>query len=472
MLVVLYNFGKRPNSTKEPNPMDATRKEIPDAQLKENCSYLSPSLIISNDVLGAGFSPVKYNYVSIPYWLHHYFVKDWRWVAPYWEVDLTVDVLASFKYAIGDTDAYILRSSALYNGNIQDNFYPAKSDPVISCVPVACAWYGVAPSGGCYIMGIINYQTTNRVGAISYYALTSSQLGSILSWLFSDNIYNDGYSYSDMAEGTFKAMFNPFQYITSCTWFPFDISAFGSTETDIKVGYWSTGINGIMVSALAEIAHVTAVIPHHPQISRGAYLDRAPYTRLTLYIPPFGSIPIDTNCLSTGNYLYSGVLIDHITGQATIRIATCEDAAHLDDTHIITERSGSIGVPIQLAQVLTDNMHTMTSVAGAVGSALTGNIIGAIGSIASAIESQMPKVSTSGANGSFCAFIQQPVLIAEHYTIAEENNSEFGKPLCSTMKIKNIPGFIQCGEADHNFACADVERQMINNFLKSGFYYE
>lgn len=472
MYVVLYNFPKRPNSTKEPSPMDPTRKEIPDVQLKDETSFLSPTLILSADALGSGFSPIKYNYVSIPYWQHHYFVKDWRYRPPYWEVDLTVDVLASFKYSIGDTTAYILRSSNTYDGNIQDSFYPAKSDPVITRVPVSCAWYGVAPSGGCYVVGIINYQTTSRVGAISYYAITPSQLGQVLRWLFSDNIYNDGYSYSDMSDGTFKAMFNPFQYIASCTWFPFDISAFGSTQTDIKVGYWSTGVNGVMVTALAEQTFVTATIPDHPQISRGYYLNRAPYTRLTLFIPPFGSIPIDTNCISTGKYLYSGVMIDHITGQATIRISTCVDAAHLDATAIVTERSGMIGVPIQLAQVLTDNFHTLTSVAGAVGSAITGNIFGAIGAITSAIESQMPKVSTSGANGSFCAFIQQPVLIVEHYKIVDENNTEFGKPLCANRKISTIPGFIQCGEADHIFAATDAERQMINNFMQSGFYYE
>lgn len=471
MLVVLQYFSKRPNSTKEPNPMDASRKEIPDVQLKEGCSFLSPTLILSADALGSGFSPVKYNYVSIPYWQRHYFIKDWRYNAPYWEVDLTVDVLASFKFAIGETQAYILRSSALNNGAITDTFYPAKSDPIIVRTPVACSWYGVAPSQGCYVMGIINYQTSSRVGAISYYALTSYQLGQILNFLFSDRIYNAESLY-DVEAGLFKAMFNPFQYITSCTWFPFSITAFGSTQTDIKVGYWSTAINGIMVSALAEKTFVTAQIPHHPQVARGQYLDRAPYHRMTLYIPPFGSIPIDTNILSNGYYLYSGVMIDHITGQATIRISTCSGPDNLDDTYIITERSGQIGVPVQLAQVLTDNMHTVTSAAGAVGSLLSGNILGAISGAANALESQMPKVSTSGANGSFVAFIQSPVLISEFMQLTEENNSEFGKPLYSTMKIKNIPGYVLCGEADHPFPATDAERQIINNFLKSGFYFE
>lgn len=470
MNVILYNFSKRPNSTKEPNPMDATRKEIPDVQLKNECSFLSPTLILSQSALGSGFSPVKYNYVTIPYWQRHYFVKDWRWVNPYWEVDLTVDALASFKYAIGETEAYILRSSAVYDGNIIDNFYPAKTNPFLSRISVACSWYGVAPSGGCYVVGIINYQTSNRVGAISYYALTPAQLGSVLRFLFSDQIYNNELV-SGVDEGLFKAMFNPFQYIVSCMWFPFATSSFGSTTTDIKCGYWSTGVNGVMVSALAQKTYVTANIPGHPQAARGAFLDHAPYTRMTLYLPPFGAIPIDTSTLSNGYYLYSPVMIDHITGQATIRISTCEPDS-LDETHVVTERSGQLGVPIQLAQVLTDNFHTATSIGGAIGAALTGNIFGAISGVSSAIESQMPQVSTSGANGSFVAFIQQPVLIIERTMLVNENKEEFGKPIYQNFKINTIPGYILCGEADHDFACTDVESQMINNALKTGFFYE
>ena len=470
MDIILYYFSKRSNSTKEPSYSDPTRKNVSNVQLKEETSFISPTLKLSADALGSGFSPVKYNYVSIPYWQRHYFVKDWRWNPPYWECDLSVDVLASFKYVIGDTSAYILRSSHSFNGNITDNYYPALSNPVVTKVPVSSSWYAVSPTGGTYVLGCINYQTSNRVGAVSYYALTIAQFGQVLNFMFSDGIYNS-MAVDEISDGLFKAMFNPMQYITSCVWFPFDITAFGSSTTNVKVGYWSTGVQGIMVSALAERTFVTAQIPHHPQIARGSFLDRNPYTKLTLYIPPFGSIPIDSIAFSTGDYLYSAVLIDHITGQATIRISTCKQSS-LDHTNIITERSGEIGVPIQLAQVLTDDFHSLTAIGGAVGSLVTGNIGGAISGISSAIENQMPKVATSGANGSFCAFIQEPVLMVEHYKITEENLEENGRPLCETKIISTIPGYIQCADADHNFAATETERQMINDYMKSGFYYE
>ena len=37
-------------------------------------------------------------------------------------------------------------------------------------------------------------------------------------------------------------------------------------DTAVKVGYWSTGVNGIMVTNLAEKTFVTATIPQHPQV--------------------------------------------------------------------------------------------------------------------------------------------------------------------------------------------------------------
>lgn len=470
MFIQLWSFAKRPNSTKQPSPGDPRMILLNNVQLKEDTALLSPTLILSDKLPdGTTISPPLFNYACIPQWERYYYIRDWRYVGGLWEIDLTVDVLASFRELIGDTEAYILRSSTLYDGDIIDSFYPAKPDVDFRTINVASSWYAVTPSEGTYIVGIINKQTNNRVGAVSYYALTSSLLGQVLAWLFGDDIVN---TQGNLDKTVFQAVFNPFQYFVSCTWFPFPIESFGSQNMDIKVGYWSTGVSGIAVSALAEKTYVTATIPDHPQISRGRYLNRSPYTRLTLYIPPFGTIPIDTNCLSNGHYLYSAVLIDHINGQATIRISTCEDANHLNEYNIVTERSGIMGVPIQLAQVLTDYVHTLSSVGQAAGSLATGNIAGALGAITNAIDSQMPKVSTSGANGSFIEMIQYPVLTAEYYLLPEENRTEYGRPLCKTMKISSIPGYIVCGESDHAFPGTQPERDEINNVLKTGFFFE
>ena len=63
MQVLLYTFNKRENSTKCPLPSEA--EQTLDMQLKEETSFLSPTLLISPEGLSpAGvFSPTMYNYV-------------------------------------------------------------------------------------------------------------------------------------------------------------------------------------------------------------------------------------------------------------------------------------------------------------------------------------------------------------------------------------------------------------------------
>ena len=470
MIINLYKFSKRPNSTKQPSTGDATRTTLNNVELKENTSFLTPTLLLSKGII-SGFNPVMFNYADIPIWQRYYYIKNWRWLNGIWEAELEIDVLASYKTEIGNTSAYIIRSASSYDTNIIDSFYPAKTNVSIQKINVASSWYNVAPSGGCYVIGCINNQIGARVGAITYYAVTISQLSSLLAYLFGDTIYTNS-SIDEIGAGLFKAMFNPFQYIVSCTWFPFSLQSFGSTQEAIRIGYYTSTVNGIVVSSLAEKTFVTATIPNHPQITRGKYLNHAPYTRLTLYIPPFGSIPIDTNFREIGNYLYSAVLIDHITGQATIRVSISESSSSLDEYKIMTERTAMIGVPIQLAQILVDYAQTITSVSNGIQSLVTGNIGGLVSNVLSAVESQMPQVTTAGANGSFIECVQNPVLIAEFLRLADEDRTEFGRPLHSVKQINTLSGYIQTGEGDHAFSGTETETQMINKFLTDGFFYE
>lgn len=469
MQIYLYKFNKRPNSTAQPLP---TAGKAFTVQLKDECSFITPVLRFSPDNLVSGvFSPVAYNYVQIAYWQRFYYITDWKYINGAWEATLSVDVLASFKAEIGNTSAYVVRAAGASDGSIIDTNYPAKTNYDIRKVNVATAWYGVAPSGGSYILGCINYNNGGKVGAISYYALNSTQLAALLNYLFTDSIFYTS-NISEIGAGLFKSMFNPFQYIVSCIWFPFSADSFGSASDNIKVGYWDTGVSATVVSALAQKTYVSATIPDHPQLSRGSYLNYAPYSRLTLYVPPFGSIPIDTNFRTFGNYLYCAVFIDHITGQATIRVSICQDSSHLDEYNVVTERSSMIGVPIQLAQLMPDYVQTLQSGINAVGNVASFNITGALSSVVSAVQSQMPKVTTLGSNGSYIEVLQYPVLTVEFLQLVNEDNTEFGRPLCQVKTISTLSGYIRCGEDDHAFSATKTETDEINRFLKSGFFYE
>ena len=469
MLVTLYNFPKRANSTKEPNPNQATALNLPNVELKEGTSFLNPTLLISpkpnpNQV----FSPTQYNYASIPYWMRYYFIKDWRWVNGIWEVDLTVDVLASFKETIGETEAYILRSASSYDGSIVDSFYPADTSFDIQTVDVNSPFYGVSLSTGSFVLGVINDNPTYRIGAVTYYVVTNNQLNNFMRYILSSNIYDDS-GITDIDEGLFKSMFNPMQYVVSCMWFPFDI--YSDASTTIHLGYWDTNVSAKALRTLVHNINPYVEIPDHPQLARGSYLNYSPYTKLTLYLPPFGSIPIDTSFRRRGDVIYPSVTTDLVTGQSVLRIANCTltDAKSI---YISAEKVCQMGVSIQLSQVASDYLGVVTNSASALGNSLSLNVSGIFQSVANAMDAAMPKVSSSGTNSSFIVNNLKAYLICEFAQIVDENRAEFGRPLCTTRQINTLRGYIKCGDADHEFPCTLEERNEINRYLKEGFFYE
>lgn len=465
----LFGFAKKKNSTKQPDLTSGTDVTI---QIKEPTNVTAPVLILNLKQNGQQIQPTIYNYVYLPLFLRYYFIDDWRYINGAWEAICRVDVLASFKGSIGNTTAYIERASASYNGEIVDKLYPATTDVEITSATIATSWSGVAPSGGSYILGVINFQTSNHIGAVSYYAMNTTQLNQLMNYLFSNNIYNAS-TITEIGEDLYKSLFNPFQYVVSCMWFPASPSIYGSTQTNIKVGYWATDVNAVMVNAITDVRFITGYIPDHPQISRGAYLNFAPYTRITMYCPPFGSIPIDPTFTKVGKYLYSKVSIDVATGEASINVSFRPNANATYQARCCLQKSGMMGVPIQLAQIMSDYAGSISSLTNSMTGGLEGFLTGAIGAtVQSFISSQAPKVTTSGSNGSFNTFTIEPELVVEHYRIAEEDNADLGRPLMTTSRISSLPGYVKCVESHFEGTCYDSERDQINMFLVSGFYYE
>ena len=479
MNVTLYKFSKRLNSTAQPTPSSGTNFSC---ELKDETSFINPILKFRPDHLTSGlFSPSAYNYASIVYWQRYYYITDWKYINGIWECYLTVDVMASFKAEIGNTSAYIIRSASQYNGDISDSFYPATTVCSITKQQISSDIYHTTIPAGCFVVGIINKsQNTNKMGAVVYYALSGQDMGNLLNYLFSNSIYQQaGISSAEITDGLYKSLVDPFQYISSCIWFPVPTSTLGNTTETITVGYWNTNVTGTVVTYVTkEIGFKTNLpIERHPQIARGAYMDHAPYTKLTAYYPPFGEIPIDTTYLQYGanNYLYGKMFIDFITGLADCYI-TITDGYDTDTTadpyKYMTMRSGQIGVPIQISQVMTDYLSTLQNGVGALANLFTGNIGGVFNNIISGVQSSMPKVSSLGSNGSLIEIITPPYLIVEHYQVVDDNMSEFGRPLCNTRTISTLSGYIQCGEGDHAFSGTRAENEEVNRNLKEGFFYE
>lgn len=496
------NFYKKDNSTKQPTVGgygNLTEKHTVTGYLREPCSVLHPQVSLQGTPVTSTI-PAVCTYAYIPHFSRYYFVKDWVWNDGLWTCQMDIDVLATWKNEIGDMNEYILRTdgtSSNMDETITDTMYPATTDFSINEYSMSNV-FSTTISDGCYIVGIISGGTSNAVGAISYYALTSSQFASLKSKLFSDNnlmimgiIDSQGEELvNDISQEVLKTIYNPYQYIVSCMWFPFSATSITSKTqvSTINIGWWSYSLTGYSLYAQRIEFGESGSLPSHPQASsRGSYLNYAPYTRRSI-IGRFGTVAIDTSFFKLGNYLSIGYLVDLITGQcrATIEIY---DSSQQNPTHtVIAERYFMLGVPIQIAQVGTDYLGTAVSVlnsvsgtvssafSGALSGGLVGGITGAVAGVANGIyntvQSAMPQVETSGSNGSFLAPAVTTKVLSQFFRIVDENIIHKGRPLCSMRTIKNLTGFILCADADVDMDCYDEERKKIGEYLVTGFFWE
>lgn len=102
------------------------KKEI-ECMLLDNCSILTPSIILNNFDLVADWRDV--NYVYIKNFGRYYYVTNMTFQTDgFCKLDLDVDVLMSYKDLIKDSTQLVNRSEKSRNRYIVDNQMPIHSD--------------------------------------------------------------------------------------------------------------------------------------------------------------------------------------------------------------------------------------------------------------------------------------------------------------------------------------------------------
>ena len=460
--VNFYKFNKNPNSTKRPNTIDKTYECL----LIEPTSVVNPNIAIVDNS-----APHKYNYAYIPEFSRYYFVNDWNYAGGRWLASLNVDTLASFKDEIGSSTQYILRSSAEFNGDIVDNLYPTENSPNI--VEVGDAYDDETGNpfisdlaSGIYVVGIIN-NDVDAVGAVSYYKFSNTQFRYLCRALMQDA----NWAFSGIQEigaELFKSLFNPFQYIVSCLWFPFTSAFPGTFVEKIPYGWWELPVAATRISTQTRLATASFIPPKHPQAAnRGAYLNAAPYSRYKLVWPVFGVFPLDANVMSTCTRLRAECWVDAVSGKGCLQIFS-----DMGNDALFTSTQTIVGVPIQLAQVASDYIGAATSVASGVADFARLDIAGGISAIGNAVKSAMPQVSTQGSNGMIASYHFRPYLECEFYRIVEGSNENHGRPLCKERVVNTLPGYLLIANAELEASCTAIELDTIKNYMNGGFFYE
>ena len=475
---LFYTFSKRVNSTKIPSS-GATSTLI---ELKEESDIINPTIVLSGIP-----NPYVFNFCYISEFDRYYWVDNWRWIHGRWLATLHVDVLASYKAAIGASSQYVLRSASESDGAVKDTLYP-----IIESLDITTQTLEITrpvsnkQTDGAYIVGIIS--EAGAYGAVAYYIIQANDFQTFKQALFGSLSY---ITQTDVSNDLVKTYFNPYDYITTCKFFPitnFSSQIWTLSVTSIDIGYWSITCPAKRILVTAEgflrwsNTIAASTVPKHPQAAtRGVYLNGEDYTEYSLILPPFGVITLPNSIALTGFTILEGV--DLITGEGRVTIMSSSGTTPLKtvvcqfavDQQLAQVRmtGGFIG------QVATDTATTLARIGNAFKDVIGAGNNKTLQSVASTTLANYSEVSTSGTNGGYLnlgmygtAVVNKALLTKTSKRVADEDNTHLGRPLCKTRTISTLSGFTMCEDPDISINGTAGEAAQIVAFMASGFYYE
>lgn len=473
--VKLYQHNKRINSTLKPNDENLCAEY--NGVMVGGSSVLNPEISFRFEI--PENSPTVYNYAYILlFGARYYYIDNWTFKDGLWTAHMSVDTLASYKEHIGNSVQYVLRSSSKRNVDITDTLYPTIRKVVSRKDNVelgeGSSWkVGGDLSKGHYIIGVIN-NDASAIGSVSYYIMNNGQMRVFLNKLMGSFSW---LNVTEISQELTQALFNPFQYVVSCRWYPYPnpYEGAGGSVTNLPYGWWSlSGVSATRYNGASSLRVFEGRFtpPPHPLRGDDNFMNAAPFTECKLFAEPWGVFDIPCRTSRETLYMYSN--IDFITGKSVLTVETVSG-------DVVAYRECFVGVDIQLSQMSTDVGNIITStvggITGTVKSVLTGQIGGAISNavsgIGSFVESLTPELESRGLNGSTLAYNLAPFITTRFALRVDTDNERLGSPLAESCLISELSGYVLCASPSVKLSHAfPTEIETVNRFLAEGFFYE
>lgn len=452
-------FSKRRNSTKIPSGTG----NVVSCVLKEDTSITRPTIKLH----GHTFFNVSYGYIAD--FGRYYFINEMKTVGPDTEIDLTVDVLATYKTAIGNTSAYILYDTAA-NTEIVDNRLPLKATPVT--VGHVQAIRSDFSDAGTYIVTLTGEHT------VGSYVVTRSTLDALMpniSTVFDTLVGGSASSGSTLGDiyqsirDSIKQMVasgNVSENIRDVRWIPFTVT--GDVLTPLYVGQYaaidSGGVHrsGSLIETRLDYQSVNINVPW--QFNDWRDSDR--FTQIQLYLPYVGIINYPANQLKGIQAITIDTSLDRITGDIAYFVYA---AGTLLGTY-----GASPGVSIPLGSCGLNPARVAGNIIAGAASAAFGSIPGVI---MSGLDMVTPISQTVGGIGSGAA-AKLPNYgwlntICHDTSVAPSSVSAvMGTPSNEVKTIGSLSGYVQCQDASVSCTGTAEEKSEINERLNAGFFYE
>ena len=467
------SFSKRDNSTKQPNLVSASSISV---VWKEDTSIEKPAIILAGNA-------INIEYVFIDDWNKYYFVDSITILTNgLTQYDLSEDCLATRKTEIGSTVAHIAYSSTGWDKDLTDARIALKGTKTIYSDPKALGF----DSSGCYIVGVVNNQNDAKLGALSYYRMSGYDLSLLITWMMKTDFFTEIQQY-----------FNgkPTDFIQSCIWVPVDGTGFvGSVQTTLYLGdtavadYSTTPPTSIMISHYP-ISTPVAQLGSTVSLSLGSkwqdFRDNQPYSSASLYLPGVGMTDLNINDFYESNNVNIQTVFDITTGDCIYKI--------FDDTNqLLKTVSFNTSASVSLSQMNMNSAGALAGIGGAIGgvvglgmSAITMNPLGAAtagvgvlaGASAAIMAANQRSTSIKGTNSGRSGFYDNMaslVVVRQDTEDCDDASyiARMGRPVGLTHAISNHSGYVQCENASIELSGDTYERNEINRYLNSGFFYE
>lgn len=459
------NFTKRPKSTKTPDSSVFSWGTT--VRLKQDTSIYNPTFLMSSSVL----KTFNFNYCL---WDNkYYFVDDViKGNNNVWEIQCSLDKLATLKSDIKNTSAYVKYSSSVNNLMIVDDRINFNKIDSIDTYTTLFKTY--ASDVNTVIQYISNADTINLPTA--YACLTNDSMKELCAVLMSDS-FNDSLD---------KQLDSCASAIVGCKKFAFRPTLNEADPFTIRLGNYTTSVAGFkLLKGLKE----TGSLELNYNTRYDDFRIKEPYTKWVLYLCGYGYVELPSEYMYY-NHRKNGALtlkytLDNLNGTITWNIDG------------IGKFDGVTAINIPVAYSGINAINTISSAMGIVGGGVatavgiaTANPLATLGGIGTMIGSSVSGyvaentklIGTQGANsGSMASIIGgnpdsfSPILyricLETDGTIAGINDI-LGRPYQKVISLSGLSGYVQTVGAcvSSNYPKYIVDE--VNSLLDGGIYLE
>lgn len=333
---------------------------------------------------------------------------------------------------------------------------------------------GEISGGGSGVVGIPGFPglTASAAGVIGLFAPSAAQMQALSDYMWTD-FGGTGTTtdeiLGEIVQALKRSISNPLDYVVGLNIIPSQGLSIGGSST-IRFGFTSSGVS--MPRLSNQYFAVNCGSLSFAPVCGNTFLDYAPYSKFSIYLPYIGVKEVDANDFvgHTIGVTYHG---DVVTGGVTAYITK--------DGSVIYQYSGCCALNVPLSadgwgSTIAGAVQIATSMVAAFGGGAAGVATAAAEGAASVAANPSllsPQVSHSGAvsGGAGCMGVQYPFVIRE--TVRFHSTSHFnelsGYPSFYYRLLSNVEGYTKVLDVHLNSIPATAEEiTEIETLLKRG----